>query len=388
MKKPTKATRNLLISVAVMLVFMIIMLILRTNSSVCEFICSRLVNAYQAVFGRVFSLVGFNVFELFAALAVLAVLSCVISSIVLFCKKKRVASRRVMLSLLLSAVCVANIYVFAAGFAYNRDSAPVEEYAGEIDVELTTKVYLALLSEYNGLYENFDKNDDKTVICPYTEAELMDNIRAAVDSVLTDGFYYSYTPKAKPVTCSEIMAQNRISGITFLPTVEPGYNKDMTIIEKCYTTAHEYAHSKGVMREDEANVVGAYALLYSGDDFLKYCAYVNIIWDIPHFMPSIILEEDKETFSVNEGFFAEWKKISAYWKDKNAFAKFGEFVNDLYLKFNGQEEGTGSYDEDPSTEIIDSGMTDENGDPIFITVVVEYTKLDRMIIGYYTSNLE
>ncbi|MDE7079714.1 MAG: DUF3810 family protein, partial [Clostridia bacterium] len=124
-KAMSKPTRNLLIAVIVMVGILIFMLILRTNTAVCEFVCRYLVNAYQALAGRVFSVAPFNVFELLSALAVLCVIGCVISSIVLFCKKKKVESRRVMLGLVLTAVCVVNLYVFSAGFAYNRITAPV-----------------------------------------------------------------------------------------------------------------------------------------------------------------------------------------------------------------------------------------------------------------------
>ncbi|MDE5549128.1 MAG: hypothetical protein K2J13_02625, partial [Clostridia bacterium] len=58
------------------------------------------------------------------------------------------------------------------------------------------------------------------------------------------------------------------------------------------------------------------------------------------------------------------------------------------LKFNGQEDGTDSYYESPSTEIIDSGEVDADGNAIYIKVVVEYTKMDKMIFGYYISHLQ
>ena len=384
----SKPTRNLLIAVAALIAVLILMLILRTNQAVCEFVCRYLVNAYQAVAGRIFSLAPYNVFELLAALAVVGVIACIVISIVLFCKKKRRASRQVMLGLLVVVFSVLNLYVFSAGFAYNRKSAPVNPYDGEVDADLAKQTYVALIDDYNAIYDTLQKNDDGSVVCPYSDKELREKIRLAIDNTLTDKYYYSYTPKAKPITCSEIMAQCHIAGITFLPTAEPGYNKDMATIEQCSTIAHEFAHSKGVMREDEANIVGIYALLNSGDDYLKYCAYFDIIDDFTHFIPQSEREEFYEKHPYNEGNLAEWIKIIEYWKNKNFFGNIGEFFNDLYLKLNGQQEGTGSYEETPSTDIVDSGSVDEDGNPIYIEVVVEYTKMDRMIIGYYKSALQ
>ncbi|MDE6758853.1 MAG: DUF3810 domain-containing protein, partial [Clostridia bacterium] len=363
-KAMSKPTRNLLIAVIVMVGILIFMLILRTNTAVCEFVCRYLVNAYQALAGRVFSVAPFNVFELLSALAVLCVIGCVISSIVLFCKKKKVESRRVMLGLVLTAVCVLNLYVFSAGFAYNRITAPVNAYEGDVDEEFALQTYIALVDDYNSIYDRLEKDDDGAVVCPYSEKELNEKIRSAIDAVLTDKYYYKYTPKAKPVTCSEIMAQCHIAGITFLPTVEPGYNKDMPIVERCSTIAHEFAHSKGVMREDEANVVGIYALLNSGDDYLKYCAYFDVIDEFSHLVSYEDREEVSKLHALNDGYLVEWKKIYAYWSGKNLLGNIGEFFNDLYLKLNGQQDGTGSYDEEPSTDIIDSFKFDEDGNPI------------------------
>lgn len=384
----SKYERNILIAICALIGVLVLSLILRTNTVVCEFICRYFVNAYQAILGRVFAFTPFNVFELFSALAVLAVIVCIVLSIVLFCKKKKTQSRGVMLTLVLVALCVVNIYVFSAGFAYNRKTAPVNAYEEEIDSDFALQTYIALVDEFNDVYGRLEKHEDGSVICPYTDKELKEKIRLAVDNVLTDRFYYSYTPKAKAVTCSEIMSQFHIAGITFLPTAEPGYNKYMPIVERCSTMAHEFAHSKGVMREDEANVVGTYALLNSDDDYLKYCAYVDVIGDFSHFISDEDWEQVSENHPINEGYAAEWRKFSAYWNDKNLLGKAGEFFNDLYLKLNGQKDGADSYDESPSFEFVESGEVDEEGNEIFIEVVSEYTKMDRMVFGYYKSHLQ
>ena len=385
-KAISKYTRNLLIAIAVLTAVLIVSLILRTNTAVCEFICRNFVNAYQSVAGRIFSIIHYNVFEALAAIAILSAIACVVLSIVLLCKKKRAAAGQIMLTFALIAFCVVDICVFTAGYAYNRKTAPVGAYEEEINEEFALQTYAYIVEDYNSLYDRLDKDGDGAVVCPYTRKELADKVRVAVDTVLTDGYYYKYTPKAKSVTCSEIMAQCHVAGITFLPTAEPGYNKDMPLVEQCSTIAHEFAHSKGVMREDEANVVGAYALLNSEDDYLKYCAYFNVIGDITHFLPAKDRLEWKKKYPINDGYKAEWDKLERYWSDKNVFGNIGEFFNDLYLKINGQVDGTDSYDETPSTDIIDSGQVDSEGNPIYIEVVVAYTKMDRMIFGYYVEN--
>ena len=387
-KAISKYEKGILIAISALVAVLILMVILRTNTAVCEFVCRYFVNAFQAISGRVFALSPLNVFEFLSAMAVLAVIVCIVLSIVLFCKKKKTASRGIMLTLALVALCVVDIYVFSAGFAYNRKSAPVNAYEEEVDGDFTLQTYIALVEDFNAIYERLEKNEDGSIVCPYSDKELKEKIRLAVDSALTDRYYYSYTPKAKAVTCSEIMSQFHIAGITFLPTVEPGYNRNMPIVERCSTIAHEFAHSKGVMREDEANVVGAYALLYSDDDYLKYCAYVDVIGEFSHFVSDDDWGEVQENYPLNDGYYAEWLKFAKYWNQKNLLGKAGEFFNDLYLKLNGQQDGADSYDESPSFEFIGSGELDEEGNEIFIEVVAEYTKMDKMIFGYYKSHLQ
>ena len=54
------------------------------------------------------------------------------------------------------------------------------------------------------------------MICPYSERELDDKVAGkAVDDILKDDYYYSYTPKAKAVISSRLMTYNSIAGIYF-----------------------------------------------------------------------------------------------------------------------------------------------------------------------------
>ena len=271
-RKITDGTLVMLITFAILVVILLLMIILRTNQAVCEYVCRHFVSVYQVVAGRFYSVTSVNIFEILVTLSILFALASIISAIVFFCKKKKLLSRRIVLTLLIVCVGIANLYIFTAGFAYNRDAAPIGSYKGEISKDIALNSFVTLIDDLNACYEEIGKyNEDGSVVSPYNEKQLNDKIRQAVDKVLTDDYYYDYTPKAKPVISSGIMTLNRIAGITFLPTCEPGYNKDMPIVDRAHTIAHEFAHTKGVMREYEANIIGAYILLNSGDAFLKYC---------------------------------------------------------------------------------------------------------------------
>ena len=379
----TKVTLAMLIVLAVFVAVLLIMLILRTNQAVCEYTCRHAVEAYQAVAGRFYAVTSLNIFEILVTLAILFAASSIVLAIVLFCKRKRIASRRVILALLVVCVGIANLYIFSAGFAYNRDPAPIATYQGDISKELALKSFAALVGDINASYEEIGQyNDDGSVVCPYTDKQLNEKIRKAVDEVLTDDYYYRYTPKAKPVISSGIMTLNRIAGITFLPTCEPGYNKDMPIIDRAHTIAHEFAHSKGVMKEYEANIVGAYVLLNSGDAFLKYCGYIYAIGYVNELVKyDETFFDNLKAYPVVDGFKKDQSKIFSWWLSQPSLGDIGNFFNDLYLKSNGQQEGTGSYEETPGTEDIVIGG--ENGEPdVYLEVITEYTNIHRMLVQY------
>ena len=389
MKKTALSSKTLIMlcTLGALLIWLCLMIILRSNTAVCEYVCRNFVSAYQSVAGRFYSLVGFNVFEVLATIAVLGVIGGIATSIALFCKKRRAESRRVLLGVLIAAVWIANLYTFCAGFAYNREDVPLTFYSGGVDKQVAQSSYAALVDDFNACYARLEKYDDGRAKCPYTDKQLCDKIRKAVDSALTDDYFYPYTPAAKPIVSSGIMSHCRIAGITFLPTVEPGYNKDMPMTDRCSTIAHEYAHAKGVMLENEAEIISAYVLLNSGDDYLKYCAYIEVFSEINNILYVYYKSKDEiiDANPLNAGYVAEVMYSVKWWSNKNAFDRIGEFFNSLYLKFNGQKDGTGSYYVPPVTE--EKEEIDDDGNVHIYFEIKEFSRMQNMIIGYYQSAL-
>lgn len=378
----TVTTLIMLITFGVMLLWLCFMLILRTNTAICEWVCRTFVSAYTDVAGRFYSVVNFNVFEVLATLCVIGVIGGIIASIVLFCKKYRVYSRRVIIVIGIAVVWIANLYVFVAGFAYNRESAPIPVYETEtVQTETAVNTYIAAIQDFNATVAELGTYPDGRAICPYTDKELRDLIRNAYERLVTDDYYFDYTAKAKPIISSGIMASFGIMGISFIPTMEAGYNKDMPMADKAATIAHEFAHIHGVMREDEANALAAYVLLNSGDPYLKYSFYIDNMGYLFTFIAynvdtnKITIENPKdEAYSIEKAYSAEW------WDEHDFMTAVGNFFNDLYLKFQGQEDGTGSYVELP--EIDKEETVDEEGN-IIISYGIRYNTIQRILLDYY-----
>ena len=222
---------------------------------------------------------------------------------------------------------------------------------------------------------------DGRAICPYTDKQLREVIRDAYERLVTDDYYFDYTAKAKPVISSGIMASFGIMGISFVPTAEAGYNKDMPMVEKAATIAHEFAHIHGVMREDEANALAAYVLLNSGDPYLKYSFYLD---NMGFLFTFICYNVDPNYYTLNypthSAYRIENEYCRTWWNEHDFMTAVGNFFNDLYLKLQGQEDGTGSYVELP--EIDGEETVDEEGN-VVINYHIKYNTIQRIVLDYY-----
>lgn len=380
--KISGTTLVMLLTLGVMVLWLLFMLILRTNTVVCEWVCKTFVNAYANLAGRFYSVVNFNVFEVLATLCVIAAIAAVVTAIVFFCKRRQSWAVRILLSLGIAVVWISNLYVFTAGFAYNRQEAPIPVYESQTaSTEVAVNTYIAAIQDFNATVAELGTYPDGRAICPYTDKQLRELIRDAYERLLTDDYYFDYTAKAKPIVSSGIMASYGIMGISFIPTLEAGYNKDMPMVEKASTIAHEFAHIKGVLRENEANALAAYVLLNSGDPYLKYSFYIDNMGQLFTF---ICYNVNPNYYTVNyptdSAYRIERQYCSDWWDNYDLMTAIGNFFNDLYLKFQGEEEGTDSYFETP--EIDEEITVDEDGNEI-IYYNVSYNTIQRVVLDYY-----
>ncbi len=182
------------------------------------------------------------------------------------------------------------------------------------------------------------------------------------------------------------MSEMQILGVFFAPTGEANINGNEKGLFLPDTLAHELAHSKGVMREYQADIVGRYVLLTSGNDYLRYGTLVKCLssaLSILSAYPEYQEISDELNGKIDSRIFDERKNDSKFYAQFNHFDRIGEFFNDLYLKLQKQPEGTGSYVKPP--EIIGSGeYDDDTGEEIMIT---HFSGMQNLLITLYKQNL-
>lgn len=155
-----------------------------------------------------------------------------------------------------------------------------------------------------------------------------------------------YYPRPKMVFFSKVLSCMRFTGIYSVPTIEANCNRDMPDMNLPFTMAHELSHLKGVMSEKEANFIGWLALFRSEDADLRYSSAL-LGWT---YCGNELYKRDREAYKkVRSGLCDAARRDleynSSYWKRyEGAVSRKTEEVNDFYLKMEGLEEGTASYD--------------------------------------------
>ena len=386
------------IAIGCLLVALIVLLILKENVAVCEWFATAVFPAWVFFAGHVSSVFSFSVFELLLYLAVLFAVTFLVWTIVLLCQRKWTKGANKFLTLTLVALCILTVYFSTAGMAYNREKLPIISYdhkttTEKIDIEKAMDLAVFYADKLDQVNAQLQRNQDGTVKMPSFE-EIYDLLVLEFEK-LDDDYFAKYSPKAKTLSSQWIFSNLSIAGVSFSVTGEPNVNLGCANFYNLPSVlAHEMAHSKGVMRESDANSVAYYLLLNSDNPYLQYSVLADVSSAISKLVRSLQRQENPNaevnfTFSsllqpqTSVEVVADKIAYSAYWKDYQILDKFGTWLNDTYLKLMGQKDGVGSYVEDGSTQIQDK--TDENGNQVQVQVVVSFSNLQNILIDHYLS---
>ena len=372
-----QSTKRKFIAMTVFTMLVIANFLLSMSEKVSEWMTRHVYFVYAKVVGSFIGHIECDVFEVGAFIFVLVDLIYIGLIIYDFVKKNNNRAWNNLAGILLGIVVVAFLYTGTAGFAYKREKLDIDKL--DYLVDETAAVNLAN-SYFADIYETInllEKDSEGHTICPYSDDEIVEKISKEYER-LTSEYFLNYTSTPKQIASSYLMSAFGIEGITFAPTVEAGYNTQMLYYDKICAIAHELAHTKGVMREADANEVAYYVLLTSSDPYLKYSAFINSY----KYMYSVyFLTNDTEAIKelqISSFFINDLNFRSEFWTEKDVLEKVSNFMNDLYLKINGQS-GVDSYHSktDYSVDVDDSGKE--------IYKVSAYSDVQNMIFKIYLS---
>jgi hypothetical protein len=160
-------------------------------------------------------------------------------------------------------------------------------------------------------------------------------------------FLEYHHPSIKKAAGSDFLAYMNTSGVYMFPSGEANININNMLYDAPYVTTHEMAHQMGFASEDEANFLAFLACRSYPNPLFQYSAYygtvfraLNKVWEIDSTLSKELYAKlDPQVIADREMEKAVWIKF------KNPFQRYivSPFY-DLFLKSNGQEEGSRSYD--------------------------------------------
>lgn len=353
---------------AVAIVIAVVCALLSLSTAISEAAARSVSRGFTYVFGHVVSVVPFSFFEVLVAIAFILAVALIVRGIVFLAKRQTMKGVSSFVTLVTIVLCVVCIYTVDTCFAYNRERPPLDIYEnGELENEEYLVAVNNFFEDYFYLASKMERNEDGLTVSDMSVSEISDLI-ADEYKKLEDDYYSDYIPKAKGMASSGMMSALSLAGITFAPIGEANVNKDMPLVDIVTTTAHELAHTMGIMREEDADLVSLYVLLSSDNELLRYSACTEVYGRMLWIQRYIEGEESVEKYTKDERFESIRKEILAcneYWTSHAVFAGIADFFNNLYLKFNGQNLGTGSYDDSNFSDATDTGELDDDGNVIY-----------------------
>ena len=343
-----KKRRPPIISIGIILLALIsivLAVISRSSASLSDFIDKNISSYLRLLVGRLTDWFSFSLFEVLIISIPLIILAVIILAIIFF---KRGRGAAFLLRLCAFVALIVTLYNFTTAISYH--TTPVaDKMALDTSENITSEdiAYTAqrVIEEIDYLTSRLNYLDGESQM-GYSLAELSAKISEAYEILNGEHFLFlDYTSVAKPIRGSGTMTAFRLSGIYTFYTGEANIN--MAYPDYClpFTVAHELAHARGVMRENEANFIAFLVCISSPDPFIRYSGYVNML----EYLVSALYRVDKDSYNelldlIDERVISDIRAASAVNKRySNSFiGNTSNKLNDMYLKANGTE-GTASY---------------------------------------------
>lgn len=182
---------------------------------------------------------------------------------------------------------------------------------------------------------------------PYTFDEMSKKVNEAYKSFCEryDGVD-DITTRAKPVILSPLWTYTHISGVYSFFTGEANVNTNYPDFVIASSAAHEMAHQRGVVTEDEANFVAFLVCIGSDDDFLQYAGYMEMCNTFMSSLASASSELYVKLWTeMPQKIRNELISYSAFFDKyrENVAADVSDKVNNTYIENHNQPAGVRSY---------------------------------------------
>lgn len=330
-----------ILSILLFVISVPVYLIAMGNPKLADFLNSTVSHALRTILGTLNRIFPFSLFELLIILA-LPLLVLLIYLGIKF--GKNIWGRVRFIAVLLGVISlIATSYIYTLGIGYHTtplaDKMEIENRS-DISREELIYTYLLVLDEVNHHAELVQYEGAESRM-PYSIGVLSDKLSLSYRNLASSySFLKTYTTRAKPVLFSTVMSDAGIMGIYSFFSGEPNVNVEYPDYTLPFTAAHEFAHARGISRENEANFTAFLVCINSDDAYIRYSGYLNMY----EYLSSALYSLDKDTYlELKDGLsdnarldLIASRRVSEEHKD-TLIGKINNKLNDFYLKSNGTE---------------------------------------------------
>lgn len=232
-------------------------------------------------------------------------------------------------------------FVFALGVPYHTTGIAERMQISEVEIDSDNleRASLILRDEVNSLADELSLSSQSPSKTNLSFSEISQLVTDAY-GIFEDeyGFPFNFYTRAKPMIFDEVMSSSHLLGIYTFFTGESNINDGYPDYTVPFTVAHEFAHQRGIIREDEANFLAFAVCIRSPDPYVRYSGYLNMY----EYTVSALYKTDMQAFirvhsGLSEAAFCDIAAANEHSK-KYRDSKLGEVVsnaNDAYLQMNG-----------------------------------------------------
>ncbi len=352
------------------------LMIVSTNSMMLEAFLQYVSARYALIIGPLVRLIPFSISELSWIVCIIFVVFSLMKAIHFFRYRRWKKAFMTLHKMMNITFSLATLYIATTGLAYARDLPPIPQWNEHVNSTQYEPILLFFHEDFTDVATSLSFDDQGSVINPYPFSELNDLIQHQF-SYLDDAYYYPFSTTLKPMLFSFLYAEFHITGIHNGLTTEALFNANIPDALLPFTMAHELAHAKGVMREEDANLVAMYLCLTSEDAYVRYSGYFYTFYAVLNLMRFV---GDDQAYSryyqaLPVSIRNDYRYQTSFWGQYTLLNDIATFINDVYLRIMGNE-GVTSYVDAPQTgTIVENGQT--------IEVITKFSPFQRLYFWLY-----
>lgn len=330
-----------------LIAFIIIQISVWINPQINEWYTIYIYPIFAFVIGKITGMIPFSIAEVTIVILPVIMIGYTVCSIIFIMKKNRSYLKKLIANWLVFVSLAYTLFVLFCGINYNRVSI-AQSYGLELkptQVNILMQLCSELVANANLLKRQTQLQQNQKAN-QYLFEELgqeASNAYAILEQkgVLKKGFY----GKLKPVFSSELMSYTHIVGFFFPYTFEANINVDVPLYTIPATMAHEMAHLRGYMKEDEANFIAYLTCVNSPNIDFQYSGTMMALTHSLNALYKVHPDAYNQIFSFLSGdVVGDIVYNSAYWNQfEGKVAQVSTQVNNRYLMSQNQHDGVQSY---------------------------------------------